>query len=78
MIILRGRAKDLDRPYRVTGYPWVPGAFVLFAAVFLVMTLWTDITNYLEGRTLLIDSLLGVAIVALGIPVRWLVKRHRS
>ena len=78
VIILRVRERDEPRPYRVPGYPWVPGLFVLFTAIFLVITLWSDVTNYIEGRTVLINSVLGVLITCAGIPLYyWSVKRQR-
>lgn len=68
VIILRRRMPDAPRRYRVWGYPWVPCAFVLFALVYVVFTLYSDITAYRAGRAPLINSLMGVFLVALGIP----------
>jgi APA family basic amino acid/polyamine antiporter len=78
MMILRRREPDAPRPYRVPGYPWVPGLFVLFTAAFLVITLWSDVTNYMEGHTVLINSLLGVLITCSGIPLYYWSMRHRK
>ena len=49
----------MSRPYRVVGYPWVPALFVA-AMTGLVL-------NTLYERPL--QSLLGVGLVALGVPV---------
>jgi len=68
VIVLRKRMPDHPRPYRVWGYPWVPVAFVLFSMVFVVFTLYSDVTGYLAGRVPLINSLMGVFLVSLGIP----------
>jgi basic amino acid/polyamine antiporter, APA family len=79
VIILRVRRPNEPRPYRVPGYPWVPGLFVLFTTTFLIITLWSDVTNYIDGRTTLINSVLGLLITAAGIPVYyWSIKRQRS
>ena len=52
----------MPRPYRVVGYPWVPALFVV-AMTGLVL-------NTLYERP--IQSLLGVGLVALGVPFfRW-------
>ena len=58
LFTLRQREPDMPRPYRVIGYPWVPALF-LFAMTALVL-------NTLRERP--VESLLGVGIVALGVP----------
>ncbi len=65
---LRSREPDVERPFRVPGYPWTPMVFVgsAFALVVnvIVATPW--------------DAAKGLAIVALGCPVYWLLFRHRA
>jgi APA family basic amino acid/polyamine antiporter len=80
VIILRRRMPDAHRPYRVWGYPAVPILFVLFASIFVVFTLYTDITGFLSGRMPLINSLMGVLLVSLGIPgyLYWERKRRKN
>jgi APA family basic amino acid/polyamine antiporter len=59
---LRRQRPDAPRPYRVAGYPWVPAVFVI-AMTGLVL-------NTLYERP--VQSLLGVGLVALGVPFyRW-------
>ena len=59
---LRRTQPDTPRPYRVVGYPWVPALFLL-AMTGLVL-------NTLRERP--VQSLLGVGMVALGVPFfRW-------
>lgn len=67
-IVLRRRMPDAHRPYRVWGYPWVPIVFIVFAGVYIVFTLYSDISAFLDGRAPLINSLMGLFLVALGIP----------
>jgi APA family basic amino acid/polyamine antiporter len=55
---LRRREPDAPRPYRVFGYPWVPGLFVV-AMTGLIL-------NTVSERPR--QSLLGVGLVALGVP----------
>jgi len=69
VLILRHRMPGVPRPYKVPGYPAVPVIFFLFAAFFLITTLYTDIVNYRAGRANTINSLLGVLITCIGIPV---------
>jgi APA family basic amino acid/polyamine antiporter len=65
---LRRRMPDAPRPYRVWGYPATTILFVVFASVYIIFTLYTDIRNYRNGTSPLINSLMGLVWVALGIP----------
>jgi APA family basic amino acid/polyamine antiporter len=59
---LRRQQPDAPRPYRVAGYPWVPAIFVVAMTGLVLNTLYQRPTQ----------SLLGVGMVALGVPVfRW-------
>jgi APA family basic amino acid/polyamine antiporter len=68
VIILRRRMPDAPRTYRVWGYPVLPVIFIIFASVFIVFTLYSDITNYANGSAPLINSLMGLVLVAAGVP----------
>jgi basic amino acid/polyamine antiporter, APA family len=65
VFVYRRRRPDLPRPYRVWGYPLLPAIFVVCAAAVLV---WSYAGN-LRG------SLLGTALILLGLPILWLVRR---
>lgn len=69
LLILRKKMPDKERPYRVWGYPWVPILVILFNAFYLVITLVDDIQNYIEGKTRLMNSVLGIVVTAAGIPL---------
>jgi APA family basic amino acid/polyamine antiporter len=59
---LRRQRPDTPRPYRVAGYPWVPALFVLVMMGLVLNTLYERPAQ----------SLLGVGLVALGVPLfRW-------
>jgi APA family basic amino acid/polyamine antiporter len=58
VIVLRVRRPDVERPYRVFGYPWVPVLFILGSVLLLVNTL-------VEKP---VESLIGLALVAVGAP----------
>jgi APA family basic amino acid/polyamine antiporter len=68
VIILRRKMPDAPRPYKVWGYPYVPIIFIALACVYIVFTLYSDINNFLLGRTPLINSLWGLVLIAIGIP----------
>ena len=67
IFVLRKKRPDAPRPYRTIGYPFVPAAFVIVAAWFVLNTIVTDPR----------DSLFGLALVLLGVPayLYWRKKR---
>lgn len=69
VFILRKKMPDVPRPYKVIGYPYVPAIFVFFASLFVIFTLYNDIDNYISGRTEIINSVFGLFLVALGLPI---------
>ena len=79
VIVLRKKMPDHPRPYRVWGYPWVPWIFIVFAAIYVVFTLYSDMSNFIHHRTPLINSLMGLLLVAIGIPgyLYWKRKKKR-
>src|ERR1700730_2528065 len=58
MFILRWKRPEIPRPYRCTGYPWLPAIYVLIGAAW---TLNTIVTRPME-------SLAGTIIVLIGMP----------
>jgi APA family basic amino acid/polyamine antiporter len=77
VFILRRKMPNAERPYHVWGYPWVPGIFVVFTSFFLIATLTNDISNYASGNSTLINSLFGLLLSALGIPLYWFFKYRK-
>ncbi len=66
---LRYKRPELDRPYRVWGYPYTPILFVLFSGAVLVF-LWLGSPR---------ELLWGVLITALGLPAyEWIRRRKRT
>jgi APA family basic amino acid/polyamine antiporter len=68
VFVLRRKRPDLPRPHRVIGYPVVPLFFVGMAAALVVMTLVTSPR----------ESLMGLALIALGIPFYWTWRKSAS
>jgi APA family basic amino acid/polyamine antiporter len=66
---------EAERPYKMWGYPLVPVLFILFSAFYLVITVYNDIDNYLHDRQPVINSLLGLLITAIGIPLYFYYKK---
>lgn len=69
IFLLRKKMPDHPRPYRIWGYPIVPILFIAFTAFYLVTTIYNDISNYTNGRQPVINSLLGLVITAIGVPL---------
>jgi len=61
VFVFRRRFEDAPRPYRVWGYPWVPALFVLVTIYLIVFTI----------KNAPIQSLIGLIIIALGLPAYW-------
>ncbi|MBM2815336.1 MAG: amino acid permease [Ignavibacteria bacterium] len=74
VFILRRKMPNEPRRYKTFGYPVTPAIFVIFAFVFVVFTLYNDIINYQAGKTIIINSLFGMLLVALGLPLYWYYK----
>jgi APA family basic amino acid/polyamine antiporter len=65
VFVLRKRDR-IERPYRVWGYPWVPAAFVVFAALLLFSTVLADPR----------DSALGAGLLLTGVPAYLILGRE--
>lgn len=69
IIILRFRYSDIPRKYKVPFYPLTPILFAIFSLGYLVLSLINDIQMYLSGEVEFINSLFGILITAIGIPI---------
>ena len=70
VFVLRARRPDLPRPYRTLGYPVTPLLYV--ASVLLLLG------NMLADPASRITSLVGMGIIAAGLPAYWLFRRANS
>jgi basic amino acid/polyamine antiporter, APA family len=57
LFVLRRREPDLPRPFRVPGYPWLPGIALVGSLAFLVGAVLGDRTNSFRALALLALSL---------------------
>jgi APA family basic amino acid/polyamine antiporter len=68
VFILRYKMPDAHRPYKVWGYPFVPGIFILFCIGLFFNTIIT------RPR----EAAIGMTLILLGIPVFYLLRRKYS
>ena len=70
LFVLRRKRPNVARPYRCTGYPYLPALYLVMAGAWALNSLWTRPK----------ETLIGIAIVFLGAPFyafwRWQLKRH--
>src|SRR5204863_5245231 len=67
LFILRSKRPDAERPYRAIGYPVLPALYIVLASTVAIVLLISDSTRA--------QSLSGLVIVAIGIPVYFLWRR---
>ncbi len=67
MFLLRWKRPDVPRPYRCTGYPWLPAIYVLIGTVWTLNTIFTRPT----------EAFWGTAIVLVGVPFYLFWKRNK-
>jgi APA family basic amino acid/polyamine antiporter len=75
IFILRKRMPGAERPYRLKGYPYLPIIFILFSVLYVVITVYNDIRSFLSGKSVIINSVFGLFLTAIGIPFYWYFKR---
>ena len=78
VFILRKKMPDAPRPYKTWGYPVVPIVFILFAALFLVFSVFSDIENYRSGNAPVINCLYGAILLATGVPFYFWFRRNKA
>jgi APA family basic amino acid/polyamine antiporter len=64
---LRRTMPNAERPYKTLGYPVVPVLFILVAA-------WLVINSFVTSP---VESMIGLLLIALGLPVYIFFKRRR-
>jgi APA family basic amino acid/polyamine antiporter len=78
VFILRKRDPQRERPFKVPGYPIIPGIFVVFATLYVIVTLVKDINGYSTGTQPIISSLTGLALVLAGLPFYYFWKNKQK
>jgi APA family basic amino acid/polyamine antiporter len=77
IFIIRRRGISHQKGFKMKGYPALPVLFLLFAALYFIMTIYNDVHNYRAGKTPVINSLLGLMLVLTGVPFYAYFKRRR-
>jgi basic amino acid/polyamine antiporter, APA family len=65
LFVLRWKRPEIPRPYRCTGYPWLPAIYILVGTAWTLNTILTRPT----------EALWGSLIVLMGVPWYWFWKR---
>jgi basic amino acid/polyamine antiporter, APA family len=78
IFMLRKKMPHAERPYKIWMHPVVTLLFIAFSAFFLIMTVYNDITNYLNDRQPVVNSLLGIIIVAIGVPFFFYFRKKKN
>ena len=82
VVVLRRREPEAPRPFKVPWYPLVPVLFVGFGLVYLVLTLWNDLSAYrqavLAGQPALMNTAFGAALVLSGTPIYFWYRARKS
>jgi APA family basic amino acid/polyamine antiporter len=78
VFILRRRNPGQERPFKVPGYPYIPAIFMIFATLYVVITLVTDIQAYQAGTQPLVKSVTGIVLVLSGLPFYYFWKTKRT
>jgi APA family basic amino acid/polyamine antiporter len=68
VFVFRRREPEVDRPYRVLGYPVVPAVFILASAALLYYTFTDNLAN----------SAAGCLVILAGVPVFYYFARRRA
>ncbi len=68
IFMLRKKMPLAVRPYKIWMHPVVTLLFISFTAFFLIITVYNDVTNYLNHKQPVINSMLGILIVLAGVP----------
>jgi len=68
LFVLRRKMPDAPRPYRCTGYPWLPGLYVILGSI------WAIIAAKEKTR----ETGYGVLIVLLGVPLYYYWRRQKQ
>src|SRR6266850_6025124 len=59
MFLLRWKRPEIPRPYRCTGYPWLPGIYVLIGAAWTLNTIFTRPTEAFWGASIVLAGVPG-------------------
>ncbi|MDB5133850.1 MAG: amino acid permease [Mucilaginibacter sp.] len=71
IFILRKKMPLAPRAFKLKGYPYLPIIFMMFSSLYVVITLYNDTSNYIAGKSHIINSVFGLLLTAIGVPLYW-------
>ena len=74
VFVLRRSEADAPRPFKAWGYPLAPAIFTVASALIVVNALWTDLFTPIASGTPWGPAAAGLVIIALGLPVYFLLR----
>jgi APA family basic amino acid/polyamine antiporter len=78
IFVLRKKMPLAHRPFKLKGYPYLPIIFILFSSLYVVITLYNDTSNYIAGKSHIINSVLGLLLTAIGVPLYWYFRKKEA
>lgn len=80
VFVMRKKEPSAPRAYKVPGYPLVPWIFIVFAVIYLLLTVYNDVSNYrlalAQRKPAIINSALGIVLVLVGAPIYFFYRRR--
>ncbi len=78
LFVLRKREPDAPRPFKAWGYPLAPAVFAIASALIVANALWTDLLRPMVTGTDWGPAAAGIVVIALGLPVYFLLRARRA
>lgn len=78
IFVLRKKMPLAHRPFKLKGYPYLPIIFILFSSLYVVITLYNDTSNYIAGKSHIINSVFGLLLTAIGVPLYWYFRKKEA
>lgn len=77
IFLLRKKQPQQHRPYKMFAHPATTIFFIAFVFFFCTFTVYSDIKNFINHTQPVINSVLGLLITALGLPVYYWFRRKK-
>jgi APA family basic amino acid/polyamine antiporter len=78
IFVLRKKMPLAHRPFKLKGYPYLPIIFIMFSSLYVVITLYNDTSNYIAGKSPIINSVFGLLLTAIGVPLYWYFRKKEA